>query len=261
MIRTMLAAALATIIVGTINVVQSRHEITPNDHRAARAATLPIMCWDRTCGTAVQIAPGLFVTAAHIPKAAAVNRPARFEHPDQPVAMLAVKKNGRKYPALVEFKTDRFKDIAILRSTTSCPCVALAENSPPVDSPAFTAGFPFAFTAPVLTTTRAIITEGAIQDKVEPTSLGSSSMVPLAAYAYVTSIYINRGSSGGGLFIKENGSLRVVGIASRGATVPERARGMTPVLVTRYYHQYGLFGTLPSIRYALMEAGYERYAR
>lgn len=127
-------------------------------------------------GSGVMIAPMLMLTAAHVAKAGPV---------------LTV--DGERAPVRV-LRVDPVKDLALLMVAVGCPCADLATGPIKVDRAVTTVGFPYNH---ILGTQ--VLTEGRVQ--------GTNS----EGGTIITSP-VARGNSGGGVFIKEHGRYKLVGI-------------------------------------------------
>lgn len=129
-------------------------------------------------GSGVMIAPLLMLTAAHVANAGP-----------------ALSIEGTKAPVRV-LRVDPKADLALLMVAVNCPCASLAMNPPSVDQKVVAVGFPYNHVI-----NAQILTEGRIQ----------GSMVDGAT---VVTSPVARGNSGGGLFVREHGRYKLVGIVT-----------------------------------------------
>jgi hypothetical protein len=144
----------------------------------ARAVTRPIMRGSQVVASGVMVAPGVMVTAGH-------------------VASFKGLRVGGEVVRVLYLEDTGARDIAVLQVISDCPCAALAQVLPPLDTPVVAVGFP---EHPTVGTQ--ILTRGEIQGS---TFTHGARLVHTAAIA--------PGSSGGGLFARDaHGRWLLIGI-------------------------------------------------
>lgn len=179
-LRAVPASIAKRIIYGSLLVilglfVASQVVFASSPYDPIRQATRRVYTQNGSNGSGVMIAPKLMLTAAHV---AII--------PDLFV-------NGN--PVTKVIKRDDARDIALLLvRTEDCPCVDLGEF-PEVDDQVYAVGFPLDQLIKVQ-----ILTEGRLQAYIENEA------------RFVVTTPIASGNSGGGLFVKQNDKLVLIGI-------------------------------------------------
>lgn len=97
-------------------------------------------------------------------------------------------------------KVDKEVDLALLKANVSCPCAKLATHEPALDTHVFTIGYPY---GPEINSIQ-IVTEGTFQ--------GMHVYREGRPVRIITTASIAMGSSGGGVFIKEHESYKLIAI-------------------------------------------------
>lgn len=237
-----------------------RADLRPADRQLARDATWTMLCKGKPCGTAVQVKPGLFLTAAHITLAKfGASDPApkqRIPSPDelaeqapvkQDIPLFQIQKNDRQTEVLEVLFDDDTTDVAVFRADTTCPCVPVANRAPRLGSEVFTVGYPLLRWRERLNTQEATVTRGLLQERVTPLE---DSPPQAAKEWYFTSVHVSQGNSGGGLFTRVGGQLAVVGIAS---AFPNISMGGGLFGRSNALNRLGFFATWESIQRGLRE--------
>lgn len=236
----------ASITLGVVNSFP-RDDLSSADYQLARSATWIIECPKgtatdpktgeaqplyRECGTAVQVAEGVFLTAAHITHTAP-------EESDYPA--FYVNQPGKRLP--VGDILHESNDVALVTvPAADCPCVPIGAAPPRVNDEVFTAGYPLLNFRARSTVRNATVTIGLIQEKV---SAKEGVEKPIPYPWYFTTVRVSPGNSGGGLFHKQDGELRVVGVASAHPGLP------LGFMQGNKYFGLGLFATWDSIMAAV----------
>lgn len=207
---------------------------TRSYHQQARDATWIIECptakAPRECGSAVQIAKGVFLTAQHITAL-------------EDAGPFYLTKNGQRVRVSNVLYQGPETDVAMVVAPTECPCVPISDHAPIMDTDVFAVGYPLLFYRENSTIQEAIVTEGRLQERIAP-----AGDEPIRHPWYVTTVRISPGNSGGGLFQVMDGELRVIGVASAG---PVYNPGPFAPIPPQLYFNLGLFATWDSIQEAL----------
>lgn len=138
-------------------------------------------------GSAVVIAPGYVLTAAHVMSHSGLDMFIRMSDTDV------------RYAKAI--KIDKDVDLALLRASVECPCVSIASAMPSIDEPVVSVGFPY-----YLLYDTQFATEGRVQGYRGFQVISTATTAP--------------GGSGGGLFVKEDGIWKVTGIVTNIASSP-----------------------------------------
>lgn len=169
----------------------------------ARQSTYLVEVDGEPSGTAVQIAKGKFLTAAHVVEGA---------------ESVMVYDGKFRHAADVIYQNEG-TDISVLLSSTRCPCVPVSPSPPEVDEPVFTIGHPLAWIKRVEEPLK-IVTDGRFQSRQFFKGIDKDKSTPLEMVFtgkskdfYLTSVYVSEGNSGGGLFVVRAGNPWLVGIA------------------------------------------------
>jgi len=142
---------------------------------------------DGVNGSMVVIAPGFALSANHVVEAAKQRK--------APMVTLV----GSIQKPLTVVATDARHDLVLLTGEFECPCVSLGRR-PSIDDEVISVNFP-----EYIDTRTQVLSIGLVQGFLEE--------------KMVTTTLATTGSSGGGLFIKQNGEYKLVGIVTHvGAT-------------------------------------------
>lgn len=144
-------------------------------------------------GSAIIIAPGYAVTAAHVV-------------PPTPREMMSIHHGGQLIRA-TPVKIDHDKDLALLAVNIDCPCAPVATRALELDDVVYSVGFPMYLMYGVQ-----FVTTGTVQGAFRGNTVTTSLTAP--------------GGSGGGVFAKENRDYKLVGIAVAIAATPVGPRVM-----------------------------------
>lgn len=138
-------------------------------------------------GSAIVIAPGYAITAAHVVPATARE-------------LMSIHIKGKLVRA-TPVKIDRERDLALLSLNIGCPCAPLGEKVPEIDDMVYSVGFPLYLMYGVQ-----FVTSGTVQGVFQGDTVTTSITAP--------------GGSGGGLFAKEGKEYKLVGLSVAIASTP-----------------------------------------
>lgn len=159
-------------------------------------------------GSAVVIAPGYMLTAAHVVSHSGLD--------------LFIRGEGSDIRSVKPIKVDKELDLALLKVAIDCPCIQIATNMPPIDDPVVSIGFPYYLIYNVQ-----LASEGRVQG--------------YRGFQVVSTATTAPGGSGGGLFSKEDGVWKMSGVVT--AIASSRIDGL-PV-DARQIHTWMAFSTGP----------------